>query len=115
MAAYGEMTLPWADGDYTFRLGFKEISQFEEKFEGSFLGYCTRMANGDAKFNEIREIVRLGLIGGGLEPPKALSLVRDYVEERPPSESLPIAILIARAGAFGSTEYHEKKAPAKPI
>jgi hypothetical protein len=109
MAAYGEITLPWADGDYAFRLGFRQIGEFEEKFDGSFLAYCQRLAGGDAKFNEIREIIRLGLIGGGMEPAKALSLVKGYVEERPPSESLAIAILIARSGAFGSASYHEKK------
>lgn len=113
MAAYGEVSLPWADGDYTFRLGFKQISSFEEKFNTSFLAYCSRLASGDAKFSELRETIRLGLIGGGQDPGKALSLVKEYVEERPPSESLALAIIIAQSGAFGSGD-SEKKVTAKP-
>jgi hypothetical protein len=53
---------------------------------------------------DISHVIRLGLIGAGMEPAKALTLVRAYVEERPPVENLPIAQAIIMAACMGAPD-----------
>ncbi|UGX87123.1 gene transfer agent family protein [Phyllobacterium meliloti] len=54
--------------------------------------------------NDIKEVIRWGLIGGGMTPLSALNLVRDYVEGRPPVESVMHAQAILSAGLMGAPE-----------
>lgn len=52
----------------------------------------------------ISNIIRLGLIGGKMEPVAALKLVRAYVESRPPMENLVPAQVILSAALMGAPE-----------
>lgn len=113
MSAYGEITEEFGDGEHTFRLGYKEISQFEEKFDLAFMAFINRIAEGNAKIVEVREIIRLGLIGGGMEAPKTIPLLKAFVEEAPLADYMAVALKIAQSGAFGSEAYRTKKAEAK--
>lgn len=47
--------------------------------------------------NHLTEIVRNGLIGGGMKPHEALILTDRFVKNRPFSETLPLAIEILSA------------------
>ena len=53
---------------------------------------------------DISETIRLGLVGGGLEPVKATKLVRRYVEDRPPLESLMVARGILAVALMGAPD-----------
>ncbi len=53
---------------------------------------------------DIREIIRIALVGGGITPTEALRLVRRYVEERPLTESMPVALSAIEAFLFGPDE-----------
>ena len=91
MSRDASVSLPFADGTKTFRLAWGELIKLQEATDaGPFVVY-RRLMSGQWKMGDISNTIRLGLIGGGLEPDKALSFVRDYVESRPPMESLALA------------------------
>lgn len=73
------VTIDWADGTYIFRLGVAEIEELESKRDAGILRLYRRLSSDDFRLGDVQEIIRLGLIGGGMEPVKALRLVRKYV------------------------------------
>jgi len=97
MSGHGSITLEWADGEYTFRLALKQLEELEERFDRSIFVITERMMTRTATSREIIEVLRLGLIGGGMKPMEALPLVRRYVEERPLDENLGVAYAVCFA------------------
>lgn len=109
---HGAITLGWADSDnYTFRLGLKEIEELEEKTGVSIFQITQALSPArEAKLREIRETIRIGLIGGGQKPEDARKLVERYVDERPLDESRDLAYAIALAAL---ARVHPDKAKAE--
>lgn len=97
MSRNGDTTLEWADGTYTFRFGWSEFEMLQEAVDCGPFELLNRLLRRTCKVGEISHTIRVGLIGGGLAPDKALNLVRLYVESRPPAENLMLA-----AGILGS-------------
>jgi hypothetical protein len=95
---HGLITEDWGDGTYQFRLGYGQWLELDQLLQVGPLALYARLLNRQWKANDLREIVRLGLIGGGCEPLKALRLVKNYVEDRPLLESVPFALKIMEAG-----------------
>lgn len=83
--------LDWADGSYTFRLAWGQLIELQEQCDAGPFVVLQRLGTGQWRVGDISHAIRLGLIGGGTEPAKALKLVRDYVEARPPLENLMLA------------------------
>ena len=99
MSRDGSCSFDWADGEHRFRIGLGEARELQEKTGCGPYFLQARMASGDWRVDDVRETIRLGLIGGGMEPIKALALVKAYVDERPLSLSnLPCARSILMAG-----------------
>lgn len=100
MNRHGAAELDWADGTYTFRLGLAEIEEIEEKRDLSLFAMARRLSpvERDARLADIREVLRLGLIGGGMKPVDALTKVRKYADERPLDENRDIAYAVVLAG-----------------
>ena len=91
MSRDGSVVLPFADGDKVFKMGWGELVKLQEATDaGPYLVY-TRLMSGTWKLGDISNTIRLGLIGGGMPVPEALTFVQSYVESRPPLESLPLA------------------------
>lgn len=98
----GQVTLDWADGSYPFNVAkFEQALELEEKCDAGLQELLERMTARRWRVTDIRETVRIGLIGGGLEPTAALKLVRRYVEGRPWAESVPIARTVLLAAIVG--------------
>lgn len=102
--------LDWADGAYTFRLANGELIMLQDATDCGPFFLLDKLGGKHWKVQEISHIIRLGLIGGGVEQAKALSLVRDYVESRPPMESVPLAFAVLAAGVQGAPDD-----PKKPV
>ena len=114
------VTLTFADGDYVFRLAWRQLMQLQEacdagpwfimnQLHAAGLGLAPK----EMRVQYIYEVIRLGLIGGGLDPVKALKLVREYVEARPPQENLMLAQGVLGAALYGAPdEEHLKKSEA---
>ncbi len=100
MSRHGLVSLDWADGTYDFRLGLEEMEEVEEKLGRSIFEIVSALHahRRTAKSSEIREVLRCGLIGGGMKPADALVKVRRYLDERPLDENRDIAYAVALAG-----------------
>lgn len=114
MSRNGSIDLDFGDGTYTFRLAIGQLRELQEsinkarvKLGATLIGPGTLynlIASRDAWPHEIRDVMRLGLIGGGMKPADALDLVRRYVEERPIAETSVHALLVLGAALFGTPE-----------
>ena len=96
MSRHGAVELDWGDSIYSFRLGLDQIEELEEKRDLSLFTLARRLspAERDARLADVRETLRLGLIGGGLKPVDAMVKVRKYVDERPIDENRDIAYAV---------------------
>ena len=104
MAVNGEVELVWADGEHKFNIAkVAQILELEEKCGAGLPEILTRLSEGKWKLNDLRETVRLGLIGAGLDPLKALGLVQKYVDNRPLTESVQVAMVVIMAALVGVT------------
>lgn len=79
-----EVTLDFADADYLFKLPVKRIAELEEKC-GAPVGTIWKRVclTADYKVVDLLETVRLGLIGGGLDPQEARKLIDRYCDAWP--------------------------------
>lgn len=115
--ASGEIELKWADGDHKFNVAkLRCVLELEEKCGCGFAEIYKRLASGTWYFNDIRETLRLGLIGGGTLPDKALALINRYVDDVPFAENVLPAqavIMAALVGVKGDNP-ETKKAAAEP-
>jgi hypothetical protein len=104
---------------YTGELGGEErqfalyLGQWEE-LEGIVncgpLELFNKLARLEFRANWLREITRLGLIGGGMNPIEAKKLVTRYVDNVPFSEAWPLAFqIVARACHRPNEEGNSKK------
>lgn len=105
--------LSWADGKYTFKLGWGELSLLQEATDCGPLFLLERLAGRHWRVGDISNTIRLGLIGGGTEPGRALKLVEDYVQSRPPLENAQLAYAILGAGVQGAPDEPLKKRPGR--
>lgn len=92
----------FADGTYTFGLTWPLATEWERTTDRSLYGTLINiMRTGIAQLHDTRELVRLGLIGGGMSPTDALRMVRTYVEERPAAENFSLVVKIVDAFFHG--------------
>lgn len=123
MARDAAITLDFGDGTYRFRLGYGELMELQEALDAGpwyllaqFSGLATMMLNPVAikglSVKALREVIRIGLIGGGMKPGEALRLVRLYVEARPPDECVNTAYQVLLAALSGAPDADEAKKKA---
>ena len=94
----------FGDDDYSFRLGYGEFVELQEKTGCGPFFLLNRMQQGGWMVEDVSNTIRLGLIGAGMEPVKAKKLVKRYVEDRPPLENVELAVIILTAGLLGAPE-----------
>lgn len=104
MSRDASIDFDWADDHYTFRLALGQLRELQEKTGVGPLALLNRLNDGTWQVDDPREVLRCGLIGAGMEPLPALSLVRRYVDERPRMEGVKPAYLILAAALFGTDE-----------
>lgn len=112
MSRNASITIDWADGTHTFRLPIAQIEELQEKTDCGPYFLFNRIVTGQWRIADLRETIRLGLIGGGMEPPKARTLVERYVDNRPYAESIKPAQAILGAALIGAPD-GEKPGKAK--
>lgn len=103
--------LAFADGTYTFRLAWGGLEKVQEACDAGPYVVFERLSFGQWKTNDIREVIRQGLLGGGNDAATVRRLIRDYVEERPPLEVLPVAKAVMAAALIGAREEDDTKKP----
>ena len=113
MSADAKVTLAWFDGEDDFRLGIGEIRALQEKTGAGPSTLRRRLISGDWFIDDVRETIRLGLIGAGLSPGEALAKVRRGVDNRPFGEAVVLAATIIAAAVVGVPNDPVGKAPAE--
>jgi hypothetical protein len=118
MPTHGTIELAWLAGAETFciakiehQLALEEkcgagIFEIAERLESVALASAEKRIGGRARISDVRETIRLGLIGAGKDPMTALKLVRENVDSRPTLESVLLAyhiIAATLAGVDGDT------------
>ncbi len=101
MSRDGSVTLTWADGAHRFRLPIAQLRELQEKADAGPAFILSRLQSGQWLVDDIRETLRLGLVGGGMTPVDALKLVQRYVDERPLLESRQPAMAVLLAALVG--------------
>lgn len=98
----GRIEIAWGDGDHVFNLAkVGQILELESKCDCGVMEILNRLRQDRWRFNDIRETIRIGLIGGGMAPVAALDLVKRYVDDRPWGESVHTALTILIASIVG--------------
>lgn len=115
MSRDASLEVDFGDGTYRFRLGYRELMELQEKCDAGPTWILQRLAAPNAenrgwRVEDIANIIRLGLIGGGMAPTDALRFVRTYVEGRPLIESLLPAQTILSVALVGAPDEEKKSA-----
>lgn len=102
MSANGMRTIVWAGGEDQFCLAkVGLILDLEAKCEAGIATVMTRLGSGAFRLNDVRETIRLGLIGGGKTPDQAMKAIRSHVDENPLNSSVLLAYVIIEAVMVG--------------
>lgn len=112
------IVLKWGDGRgkeaggaYAFRLGIGELRELQENCRVPIVEQMDRFTQRKIGIDDIREPIRLGLIGAGLDHDRARYLVEKYVDDRPLMENAQVAHLIIIAAVVGAPNDTVEGAP----
>lgn len=112
MSANGMRTIIWAGGEDAFCLAkVGLILDLEAKCEAGIATVMTRLGSGTWRLNDVREPIRLGLIGGGMSPADAMKAVRNHVDETPLTSSVLVAYAVLEAVMVGVSDDPVGKKP----
>lgn len=111
MSADASVTLFFGDAEYRFRLGIGEFRELQEKvnkrrteFGLGAIGPTT-LANllraNDAWPDDVRDVLRIGLVGGGMKAPDAHRLLVTHFDGKPPIEHYLPAFTVLMAAFVG--------------
>jgi hypothetical protein len=93
----------FGDGDHVFALTDPMLIEIE-RLTGQGIGAIYQRAVAMAfSASDLVEIIRLGLIGGGMAPQQAMTLTDTYARNRPLAETYPLALDILDARWNGTT------------
>lgn len=91
----------FGDAEYQFVLTSVMVIELERKTGVGIGALCTRVFNRQFVQSDLTETIRLALIGGGLSPERAASMIAAYAADRPLAEIYPLAVAILDARWFG--------------
>ena len=104
MSGDGSVAFEWGDSEQRFRLGIGELRELQDKCDaGPFVIY-QRLASGTWRVDDVRETLRLGLIGGGMDHNRALGKVGKYVAPTHFLTNVVAARRILLAALFGDPD-----------
>lgn len=124
MSHSAETVLDWADGTYKFGLKIEHLAELQEKCEAGpwYVQWALQSAllarsaglppPRDAAASYVIEPIRLGLIGGGMDPVQALKKVRDYVGPGQLNENIQTAFAVLGVALAGAPDEQPGKSGA---
>jgi hypothetical protein len=91
----------YGDGEYDFRIPFAQLEELQDKLGQGPMRTLMNFESGEWSPKSVYETVRLGLIGGGMEPAKAYTHAKRYCLDRPMGESVLVAVTVLSAALMG--------------
>jgi hypothetical protein len=79
MSRTGKVRLFFGDGEHDFRIGVGEAEELDERFSVGLVTVQERVML--VHVATIREVLRIGLTGGGMKPAAAVALVARHVRD----------------------------------
>jgi hypothetical protein len=112
MSLSTRITRDFGDGPHEFQLPVKQLDALQDECGCGPAELFLRLMSHRWKRKDIRETIRLGLIGAGMDSMAALRLVKLYVDDQPLMQFVPIAKDIVEAVLQGIAEVTEGKTTA---
>lgn len=119
MSADGSITLVWGDGENKFRYSIGQFRELQEKINARrlqigapLIGPMTLIDSLREKNvwpDDLRDILRIGLVGGGLSVAEAHRKLVMHFDNSPPADNMLAAYMILLAGFIGVPEDQLKK------
>jgi hypothetical protein len=111
----GTRHIIWHGGEHDFCIAASgTVLALEETCKAGIATIYSRLAHGQWWLNDVREPIRMGLIGGGLKPDEAMDKVKAHVDANPNGlgVSVPLAMAIIEAVLIGVPDDPVGKTPA---
>jgi hypothetical protein len=105
----------FGDADHTFTLTDPMLAELESVTGLGVGALYFQLVNLAYPAEMLREIIRLGLIGGGTSPEAAKRLCDTYAANRPLAETFPLAFEIMQARWMGTGTPDDVAAPALKV
>lgn len=99
----------FGDAERTFSLPAELICELERKTGRGIGGLCRSLTAMEFRHQELLEVVRLGLIGGGEEPEIAAGLVAAYAKPLPVMKLYALALPVIETVMFGPPQKKGKR------
>lgn len=96
-----EVTQFFGDNEYSFRIGWKQLEELQDACGAGPCLILERLQRRTCKVEELANVIRLGLIGGGMDARRALALVVEHVQGGPPFLWLDVATTAMAAAIYG--------------
>lgn len=116
MAKESTVRVAWRGGEHDMALGIGEILVLEPTCHAGLAAIFQRLTTGSWGVQDVRETIRLGLIGAGMPDAEALQLIKACVDNHPNgyAPSCIIASKVLEAAIIGVTDDNEfAAAPGK--
>lgn len=94
----------FGDDTYVFRMAWGDLQKLQESRDAGPYVILDRLVSGRWFVEDIAEVIRLGLVGGGMDQIKARKMVGEHVLKRPPIDHLDLAQRILGAGVVGAPD-----------
>ena len=100
-----------------FKLRIGEMGELETLCGTGIAGIYSRLATLQFRYADVRETIRLGLIGGGMVASEAAFLMKRYVDsdDVPVNANVPLAIAILQAKFEGVKEAAKDEPLGEPM
>lgn len=113
MSAVGTVRIVWGNGEDDFCISRSgSIFALEDKCNAGLGEIRMRLQAGTWRLNDVRETIRLALIGAGMDAEKAMTAVKLHVDGEPLAKSVLIAHAIVAAALVGVPDDPVGKTPA---
>lgn len=104
MSRSADIELEWGDGRYNFRLDIAHVEKLEEELKVGSIVVLNRLLTFSCFIPDIRETIRLGLIGGGMDPIKARKFVDEHFVAGKILEHVGVASIVLGTAINGASD-----------
>lgn len=103
------------DGVYDLTLPIGQLEDLQDLTDSGPVAILVRLQTGTWKVKDVRETIRLGLIGAGTNPQKAFALVNSYLISGYLAEYVALAKVVLQVAILGPEDDPVGESPAVPV